>query len=388
MKVEFLLDPNITHLNHGAFGTCPRAVLEKQSELRAQLERNPLHFFIRELEGLLDETRNALAPFLGAQVEDLVFVRNATEGVNTVLASLPLAAGDEVLFTDHVYAACRNAAQYWAARRSAIARPVLVPFPLRSSDEIVNAVLAGVTAKTKLVLLDHVTSPTGLVMPIERLVRALSARGIETLVDGAHAPGMLPLSLEQLGASYYTGNFHKWCFTPKGAAFLWVPRERQAKIRPLVISHGASATRTDRSRFLLEFDWMGSADPSAILSIPSALRVLENAVPGGAAGLRARNHALVLAARDALCEALGSEPPCPNEMLGSLAAVLLPERTPTVPTPEALYTALRERHRIETFVVAWPGRASGFVRVAAQLYNSLEQYQRLASALKSELGLA
>jgi isopenicillin-N epimerase len=387
MSPTFLLDPNVAHLNHGAFGTCPQEVLDAQSAIRARLEHNPLHFFVRELEGLLDESRGALTPLLGTRPENLVFVRNATEGVNTVLASFPFEPGDEVLFTDHVYAACCNAAEHWAPRRGAVARRVALPFPVASSAQVTECVLAAVGPNTKLALLDHVTSPTGLILPIAELVAALEARGIRVLVDGAHAPGMLPLSLETLGASFYTGNFHKWCFAPKGAAFLWVRPDLQAQVRPLVISHGASSPRTDRSRFQLEFDWTGSSDPSAALSLPTALRVLETAMPGGLAGLRAHNHELVVAARESLRSVLGTPPACPPEMLGSLAAVLLPEQTPKTPTAQELYLALVERHTIEAFVVPWPGRVSGFVRISAQIYNRLGQYERLGSALRSELGL-
>lgn len=383
---HFSLDPNVVYLNHGAFGAAPLVVQAKQAQIRERLERNPVHFFVRELEQKLDDTRAVLAPFLGARPEDLAFVPNATAGVNTVLASLDLEPGAEIVINDHTYPACRNAVQYWAARRSHQVRIAKIPLPCASAEELSQAILAQVTERTRLVLIDHITSPSGLIMPIESLVRALQERGIDALIDGAHGPGMVPLDLERLGAAYYTGNLHKWCCAPKGAAFLWVRRDRQTLIHPLIISHGWAVPRTDRPRFLLEFDWPGSFDPSAVLSAPSALSFLEGLFEGGFPALYAHNRALALKGRDALCAALGTPPPCPDSLLGSLAVALFPETTPKVPTPDALYNALVARG-IEVPIVPLPGYPSGFVRIAAQVYNSESEFLLLGEALRDELGL-
>jgi len=345
-----------------------------------------VHFFMRELEGLLDDTRAVLGPFLGAIPEDLAFVPNATAGVSTVLSALDFEPGAEIVLSDHTYPACRNAVQYWAARRSLQVRTAKLPFPLSSAEELTAAILAEVTPRTRLVLLDHITSPTALVVPLAALVSALRERGIDSLVDGAHGPGMLALDLEQLGAAYYTGNLHKWGCAPKGAAFLWVRRDRQALIHPLVISHGWASPRRDRSRFLLEFDWPGTLDASAILSIPTAVSFLSGLLPGGLPALYAHNHALALRGRDILCAALGTEPPCPASLLGSLSVALFPAVTPQAPTPDALYNALVARG-IEVPIVPLPGYASGFVRIAAQVYNSESEFVVLAEALREELGL-
>ena len=384
---HFSLDPNVIYLNHGAFGACPPVVQAVQQQFRDRLERNPVHFFMRELEGLFDETRAVLAPFLGAKPEDIAFVANATTGVNTVISSLDFEPGAEIVVNDHTYPACRNAVQYWAARRGLLVRTAKIPFPTQSEAELSAAILAEVTPRTRLVLLDHITSPSGLIMPLQDLVSALAARGIDTLVDGAHGPGMLPLDLERLGAAYYTGNLHKWCCAPKGAAFLWVRRDRQALIHPLAISHGWAAPRTDRPRFLLEFDWPGTLDASAILSIPAALSFLGNLFEGGFPALYAHNHALALSARDTLCATLGTAPPCPDSMLGSLAVALFPQVTPQAPSPDALYNALVARG-IEVPIVPLPGYPSGFVRIAAQVYNSESEFVVLAEALRDELGLS
>jgi len=383
---HFSLDPDVTYLNHGAFGACPLFVQAKQLEFRERLEKNPVQFFTRELERLLDDTRAVLGPFLGAKPDNLAFVPNATAGVNTVLAALDLEPGAEIIINDHTYPACRNAVQYWAARRSHQVRVAKIPFPLASGEEIIQAILAQVTERTRLVLLDHVMSPSGLITPLESLVQTLRERGIDSLVDGAHGPGMLALDLERLGAAYYTGNLHKWGCAPKGAAFLWVRRDRQGLIHPLVISHGWAAPRSDRSRFLLEFDWPGTLDASAILSIPAALSFLGGLFENGLPALYAHNHALALTGRDTLCAALGTQPPCPDSLLGSLSVALFPEVTPKVPTPDALYAALVARG-IEVPIVPLPGYPSGFVRIAAQVYNSPGEFELLAEALREELGL-
>ncbi|MBI5688335.1 MAG: aminotransferase class V-fold PLP-dependent enzyme [Verrucomicrobia bacterium] len=384
------LDPDVVFLNHGSFGSCPRPVLEFQQQVRARMERQPVQFFVRDLEKLLDDARETLAEFLGADAGDLVFVTNATAGVNAVLRSLRFERGDELLVTDHEYNACRNALEFAAAQWGARVTAVAVPFPVRSADDIVAAVMERVTPRTRLALFDHVTSQTGLVMPIQRLAEELAARGVETLVDGAHAPGMLPLRLREIGAAYYTGNCHKWLCAPKGAGFLVVRRDRQALIRPLAISHGANTTRTDRSRFQIEFGWTGTCDPSAWLSVSESLRVVGSQLPGGWPEVKRRNRALALAGRKVLCEALGIAPPCPEELIGSLASVPIPDAADSTAPTSPLYAdplqdTLRLRHRIEAPIIPWPAPPKRLLRISAQLYNSVPQYRRLAEALKTEL---
>ena len=382
------LDPKVTFLNHGSFGSCPRPVLEFQQSLRERMERQPVQFFVRDLEKLWDDARAALVRFVGADADDLVFVPNATSGVNTVLRSLTFQKGDELVATNHEYNACRNALEVLTS--GARVKTATIPFPLQSEDEIVAAVLAKVTARTRLVLFDHVSSQTGLIFPAERLVRELNQRGVDCLIDGAHAPGMIPLDLRRIGAAYYTGNCHKWLCAPKGAAFLHVRRDRQKPIRPLIISHGANSKRTDRSRFLIEFGWTGTGDPSASLSVPEALRVMESALPGGWPEVMRHNHDLVLRARKILCDVLAIDPPCPDEMIGSLASLPLPDSKNVQPALSPLYAdplqerLLREK-RIEVPIIPWPAPPKRLVRISAQLYNSLPQYRRLAKALPEML---
>lgn len=380
------LDPEVTFLNHGSFGACPRAVLQLQTELRQRMEREPVRFLHRDLEGLLDTARAALAEFVGCDADDLAFVPNATTGVNTVLQSLPLDPGDELLCTDHEYNACRNALERVAQRARARVVVAAVPFPIHSPQQIVDAVLAKVGPRTRLLLVDHVTSPTGIVQPVTELVAACAARGIDTLVDGAHAPGMLPLDLRALGAAYYTGNCHKWLCTPKGSALLFVRRDRQAQVQPLVTSHGRNSARADRSRFRLEFDFTGTADYTPFLCIPAALRFLAGLLPGGIPAVAAHNHALAVWARERLCAAVGTPPPAPATMLGSLAAVVLPttDRPPLGPLGlDPLQAALWDQHRIEVPVMRWTTPPLRLLRVAPQIYNSREQFEFLAAAVQA-----
>jgi isopenicillin-N epimerase len=381
------LDPEVVFLNHGSYGACPIEVLRYQAALRAEMEAEPVRFLSRRLEGRLDAARIALASFVGADPDDLAFVANATSGINAVLRSRVFSSGDELLITDHAYNACRNTLNFVAERSGARVVVVQVPFPVASRDEVVDAVLAKVTPRTRIVMLDHVTSPTGLIMPVERLSAALRGRGVDVLVDGAHAPGMLPLNLAALGATYYSGNCHKWLCAPKGSAFLWIRRDRQLDVRPLTISHGANAVRPGRSRFRLEFDWTGTTDPTAWLAVPKAIEYLGGLLPGGWPALMARNHALALEGRRLLAETLDVPPPCPDDMIGSLASLRLPDGGGEVGwrRDDPLQKRLFDAWSIEVPVMSWPAPPRRLIRISAQLYNRPEHFARLAQALGKEL---
>lgn len=380
----WLLDPEIVFLNHGAFGACPIPVLEAQQRWREKLEREPLRFFGREWEGAIDRARRELSEFVGADADDLVFVPNATTGVNAVLRSLKFTSRDELLTTDHEYNACRNVLNFVAERTGAQIVVAKVPFPIESPQQVIEAVMEKVSPQTRLALLDHVTSQTGLIFPIRELVRELTNSGVDTLIDGAHAPGMISLNLSEIGATYYTGNCHKWLCAPKGAAFLYVRRDRQSEIRPTTISHGANSPRTDKSKFQLEFDWMGTGDPSAYLCVPEAIRFMGSLLPGGWNELMTQNRIKALAARRILCEVLGVAPSCPDEMIGALAAVSLPD---TAPYPDRtqlippLQDALFKDFGIEVPVIPWPAAPKQLIRISAQIYNTSDQYEYLAGAI-------
>ncbi|HIF40722.1 MAG TPA: aminotransferase class V-fold PLP-dependent enzyme [Planctomycetes bacterium] len=382
------LDPDVRFLNHGSFGACPRVVMEEQVRLRAELEREPVLFMARRLEGYLDEAREALANFVGADSSDLVFVPNASTGVNAVLRSLAFEAGDELLVTNHGYNACSNAARFVCERAGAAVTVADIPFPLQSEQQVLDAVLAKVTPRTRLLLIDHITSPTGLVLPIARIVRELRERGVETLVDGAHAPGMLELNIEAIGAAYYTGNCHKWLCTPKGSALLHVRKDLQESVRPTVISHGANSPRAGRSRFQVEFDWVGTDDPTAFLVIPTAIEFFNSLVDGGWPTIWDRHKCQALAARELLCDALDVPAPSPPEMIGALASVPLPPGDQGAPSGawdvDPSQRVLFEMHAIEVPIMSWPAPPGRLLRVSAQLYNTMQPYRDLAQLLPLE----
>ena len=395
---HWALDPSITFLNHGSFGACPRPVLDVQQAWRDQLEAEPIRFLGRDLNGRLATVREALGDFIGADPDDLALIANATGGANAVIRSLRFEPGDEIVTTDHEYNAILNVLRYVAERDGARVVIAELPFPAISTDDVVERVLAAVTQRTRLAVFSHVTSPTALILPIERLVPALTERGVDTLVDGAHAPGMVALDLDALGAAYYTGNLHKWVCAPKGSAFLHVRRDRQAGVRPGTISHGFNAPTVERSRFRLEFDWQGTLDPTAWLAVPAAIDFVGGLIAGGWPAVMTRNDELAVYGRDALAGAFGGERfGSPATMIGAMAALPLPSVGPlggieasgsspldTDPFQLVLY----ERFRIEVPIGAWPVPAVEsssppirVIRVSAALHNDRADIDRLVNAL-------
>jgi len=282
LDLGWRLDPEVTFLNHGSYGACPLPVLEAQQAWRDRLESEPVRFLSGELPSLLAEARTSVGRFLGADPEGLAFVPNATTGVNTVLQSLRFAPGDELLTNDHEYNATINAMRAVATRDGARVVVAPIPFPIASPDEARAAILAAVTDRTRLLLVSHVTSPTALILPVAELVAEMDRRGIDTLVDGAHAPGMVPVDVDTLGTAYWTGNGHKWLCGPKGTAVLWVREDRRDRIHPLVVSHGANEPLAGRTRFRHEFDWVGTSDPTGYLTLPAAIDWMDRcAIPEG-----------------------------------------------------------------------------------------------------------
>lgn len=382
------LDPNVTHLNHGSFGACPTEVLAVQAAFRADMERNPVAFMLHSYQPLLEAARVELAAFVGADADGLVFVPNATYGVNSVLRSLEpkLRRGGQVVVTNHTYNACRNAAQVMADRIGGSLVVADVPFPIESAQQISDSVMGAVGPQTVLVMLDHVSSATGLVWPVADIVAELEPE-VPVLVDGAHAPGMLPVDLTAIGASFYTANCHKWLCSPKGAAFLHVADRHRSAIHAAVVSHGYNdGWPQSGSRFHAQFDWTGTDDPSARLSVAAALRVMGGHHLDGWAGVRRSNHELVLAGRKILAEALRVASPAPDSMIGSIAALPLPASAqPSSGIFDPLMERLHAEWRIEVPVFAWPDARERLIRVSAQQYNTIDDYHRLAEALTAEL---
>ncbi len=393
LAVHWALDPQVRFLNHGSFGATPRPVLAAQDEWRARMEREPVSFFTRDLEPALDAARGALGAFVGADPDDLAFVTNATTGINIVARSLRLEAGDEIVVLDHAYNAARNALAAVASTAGAAIVTARLTFPGTSPADPLDAILAAVTPRTRLVMVDHVTSPTSLVMPVAEIVAALAERGIDTLVDGAHAPGMVDLDVEAIGAAWYAGNCHKWLCAPKGSGFLHVRRDRQERTPPIVISHGANSTRTDRSRFRLEHDWTGTLDPTAWLAVPAAIEFGASLLPGGWPALRERGHELALFARDLLCESTGEPLPAKDSMIGAMVSVPvgppLTEAPAVEPADDPLATALL-REGIRVAIAPWPrdpgdGGWRRLVRISAAPYVGRDDLEGLAGLLSAML---
>jgi isopenicillin-N epimerase len=382
-------DPAITYLTHGTYGACPRPVLEAQQRFAAELEADPIRFLTREFESRLDAAREAVAAFLNADPEGMVVVPNATTGVATVLESLRLRPGDELLTNDHEYNATLNALASVAERAKARVVRVQVPLPIRHPEEVVEAILAAVSPRTRVALISHVTSVSGLIFPIETIVRELDRLGVDTLVDAAHAPGMVPIDVRALGAAWWTGNGHKWLCGPKVAGMLCVREDRRAGLRPLVTSHGRNDPRPERPALWKEFDWQGTSNPTAFLALPEAIQVIGGLQPGGWAAHMTANWALAIAGRSVIQDRLGLEPIAPESMVGAMAAVALPT-TLDEAAAEALTNSIADEERIEVPVGPFPVRAArepgaapshALLRISAQRYNEAADYERLADVL-------
>jgi isopenicillin-N epimerase len=370
------LDPAVVHLNHGSYGGCPIAVTEAATAWRTRLEAAPMQFMVLDWQPALDHARAQLAGFLRADPARLVFVPSSTTGVAIALASAELAAGDEILTTDHAYRACMNQLRRLAAARGATISVAKVPLPF-DAGAMLDAVTRAITPRTRLALFDHITSPTALCLPIEPLVAVCRARGIATVVDGAHAPGQLALDVGAIGATWYIGNNHKWLCAPKGTGFLAIADHAPA--HPVVTSHGASPEYGPANRLHAELDWSGTHDPSPHLAVPAALEVVGRE-GGGWPAIHARNHALVLELRDRLIAGLTGRATrlAPDDALGCMAAV--PIQLPAGTAAFALQTQLL-RDGWEIPIVDVPGNP--LVRLSAHLYNHAGEADALAAKLRS-----
>jgi isopenicillin-N epimerase len=369
------LELTVSHLNHGAFGAVPSVVLEEQQSWRARMETNPVRFFVREQPDALVQARDEVARFLGAETGSVAFVHNATAGASTVLSCLDLGRDDELLVTDHTYGAVRFAADRWAAATGAEVVEAHVPLQA-DDDEVTAAVLDKVTARTRLAVIDHVTSPTARRMPLVSLVPALKERGTAVFVDGAHAPGMLAVELDRIGADFWVGNLHKWCCAPRGTAILHVAAEHRGRVRPLVASWG------EPDGFPASFNQVGTDDLTAWLSAPRALRLLDQL---GLDRLRRHNVELAVHGQRVLAEGLGLDPTTlPRDAAVSMQLVPLPAGLASTPDEAAtLQDRIGEQISVEVGVTSWAGQ--GFVRLSAQAYNSPADYARLAADLPAML---
>jgi isopenicillin-N epimerase len=370
MRAAFLLDESVTFLNHGSFGACPRDVFERYQEWQLELERQPVLFLARRLEDLLAEARTALGAYVGADPEDLVFVPNATTGVNLAAWAVGLTAGAEVLTTDLEYGALDLAWEHVCGDLGARYVRTPISLPVTDPNELVEAVCAGVTSKTRVLYLSHHTSSTAITLPVKELCGRARGAGLRTVVDGAHVPGHLPLDLRELDVDYYAGNCHKWLGAPKGAGFLYVRRELQPEIHPAIISWGYEG---DDPSFLSRHEKQGTRDPSAYLTVPAAIQ-WQRAHDWNA--VRVRCHELARRARNEL----GLEPLTPDsaDFFRQMVTLRLPDDTPA-----DLQERLYDDHRIEIPVFERDG--GRYIRPSFQGYNDAADLQRLREALEAVL---
>ncbi len=381
LRHEWSIPDDVTYLNHGSFGPSPRVVQAERTRWYQRLEAQPMDFYLRTLDDALDEARRALADLVGAEPDQLAFVENATTAMNVVARTLAatLRAGDEVLLSDHEYGAVKR---IWQKTCEPLgARVVEASWPLRPQrqEELVDALLDRVTPRTRLIVVSHVTSPTALIVPVERICREASQRGVPVCVDGPHALATLPLRLRQLGCAFYTASCHKWLCAPFGSGFLYVADEFRQQVRPAVVSWGQNLAGRP-PRWLDEFDWVGTRDPSPYLAVPAAIRFLADY---GLQRFRQDTHKLARLARQLVSEAAGAEPLVPDspQWYGPMLSFALPA-SQVQPQPglhDPLQEALWQRFRIE--VPVWTWRQTRLLRVSCHLYNSVDDLQRLADAL-------
>ena len=387
MSHHWSLDPETTFLNHGSFGATPVVVLEEQSRIRTQMEADPVRFFERDAVEMMAGAVGSLSEFLNADRDGMTFCHNATGGINTVLRSLVLNSGDEIIVPDHAYQACWNAIEFVARRWKAKVVVVELPFRCESEDDIIEPLLAAITPRTVLAMIDTVSSPTAIRMPFERLVDEFQSRGVDVLLDAAHGPGLVPLDLTSLDAAWISGNCHKWLCTPKGSAFLHIREDKRESTKPLTISHGYAADMPPVEKFRFEYDWQGTSDPSAIFCVPKAIETLGSMISGGFEAIMEHNNSLARNGRDILCETLETEPPLADSMLTAMATIDLPGTYEGPPDfrGDALHNSLLDDWGIQVPVFPWPHHEMRYFRISAHLYNSVEQYEYLARALRDSL---
>jgi isopenicillin-N epimerase len=370
VRHEWPLDWSFLTVNHGSFGASPRVVLAAQQDWRRQLEAQPTRFMHETLPAGLAAAAARLGAFLGADGKDFGFLDNATSGCNTVLRSLQLAPHDEVLVLSHGYGAVRNTVRFVTERAGARMTEAAIPFPRPDAEAMVASVGAALTDRTRVAVVDHITSGSALVLPLREMIAACHAAGVPVLVDGAHGPGQVTLDLGALGADWYVGNCHKWLCAPKGSAFLWATPERQAELHPLTISHGFG------QGFRAEFDWTGTRDPSACLAIPTALDFHQRL---GGAALRARNIALAAEGVRLLADRLGTEVGTTGAFAGAMGMVRVPVAAPpTVEWARRLRQKLLDA-RTDAPVHALDGAI--WLRISAHAYNELADYAALATVV-------
>ena len=374
---RFLLDPSVVFLNHGSFGACPKPVFDAYQGYQRELEVHPVVFLDRAFRETMASARASLGAYLRADPDDLVYVSNATTGLNIVARSLRLSPGDEVLTTNHEYGALDRTWTFLCEKQGASYVRAAITVPIRDADSVVEAVWSRVTSRTRALFLSHITSFTGLILPVQELITRAREAGILTIVDGAHAPAQIPLDLDALGADVYAGNCHKWMLAPKGSGFLHVRREHHTAVEPLVVSWGWRSEQPGSSRLVDYCEWQGTRDPSAFLAVDDAIRFMAE---NDWETVRSSCHRLALQARERIAAITGLAPLCPgtSEWIGQMVSCAVP-----VEDADALKSHLYDVYRIEIPVIRWEGMT--LIRVSVQAYNTQSDLDTLYAALKESI---
>lgn len=380
LRQYFSLDPSVVFLNHGSFGACPIPVFQAYQNWQHKLEEQPVKFLGRDLQGYDRIARGELGIYLNADPDDLVYVTNATFGINIIARSLKLNQGDEILTSDHEYGACDYTWEFISSKTGSIYRRQPIALPVSSVEEIVEEFWHTVTPNTKVIFLSHITSSTALRMPVETICQRARQAGILTVIDGAHAPGQIPLDIQAIGADFYVGNCHKWMLAPKGAGFLFARREVQDLVEPLVVSWGFHATEatTSGSNFLDYLQWTGTKDPAAALSVPCAIQFMQE---HDWESVSKRCNQLLTQAIQRICALVNLPPACPlgSTFYHQLGIAPLPPTT----NLDALKTCLYDEYKIEIPLTQLKDQK--FIRISIQAYNSQDDIDQLCTALQAAL---
>lgn len=375
MHNQFLLDENVVYLNHGSYGACPKSVFEEYQSWQNQFELQPVDFVENQLPGLLAKSRTTLSEFLNVNANDMVLIPNPTTAMNEIVRSLDLSPGDEILTTNHEYGAIENTWKFITKKTGAIYKPVNIPLPIISKDNIVEIITSNITDRTKVIFLSHITSPTALIFPVKQICDFARKKGIISIIDGAHAPGQIALDISVIDPDIYIGTCHKWLCAPKGSSFMYVKKALQESIDPLVVGWGWRDESSELTQFINNHEWWGTQDLSAYLSIPKAVE-LSNSTEWN--NTISHNRELLLKIRDRINRITGESLICPDEMIGKMAAVILPHIDPF-----KFKTSLIEEYKIEIPVYKWCNY--NILRVSMQVYNHQRDLDCLASALNKLL---
>lgn len=384
---RFPIKPGLTMLNNGSYGLTPQVVRDAQRALRERMEEDPVRFFKADLEDYCDDTRKAIAGFTNTRAENMALVPNGTFAVATVLNNLDLSPGDEILVTDHEYMATFNELGKVCRHTGAKVVVAKIPFPEVSPEQVVESVVGSMSDRTRIVMISHIASASALIMPVAEIVAAAKERGIATFLDGAHTPGQIDLNIGKLDPTWYAASCHKWLMCPKGTGFIYASPNRKEGFKPMVLSCRVHEQRPERDAFLCDFDYTGTNDYTGNLVIPVAIEHLGVQMPGGWPELRKRNHDLAVAGSKIVCDAIGIEQHVPESMIGSMVSIPLPGACePSKLLGEGLWDRLYLNHGLQVPVWDLPGVHPRMTRISAQLFNTIEDYQRLGEALRVELG--